>query len=198
MAPPLLQKAGTYTIDAPQKIAVWQDDQGRVWLTFNSAEYLADNVLPRHGLSLTPDQVKNLQQFMDEVTDQADQIALSLAGTTSGMGQRRRFGDVRATSGLPLKPTFIVRVGMSQSANFGSSDVTTLAGPPIIHSGSPAVRRADAGCARPDLRPIPMLPRGCCPRPAGHQGPPETKGTAIRPRPPRRSTSRSETFFRGS
>jgi len=68
---PLLQKAGTYTIDAPQKIAVWQDDQGRVWLTFNSAEYLADNVLPRHGLSLTPDQVKNLQQFMDEVTDQA-------------------------------------------------------------------------------------------------------------------------------
>src|SRR5436305_7558698 len=29
---PLMQTAGTYTVDAPQKIAVWQDDQGVVWL----------------------------------------------------------------------------------------------------------------------------------------------------------------------
>jgi uncharacterized protein (DUF302 family) len=68
---PLMQKAGTYTVDAPQKIAVWQDDQGKVWLTFNSADYFASHLLPRHGLSFGPDQVKNLQQFMDQVTDQA-------------------------------------------------------------------------------------------------------------------------------
>lgn len=68
---PLLRQAGTYTIDAPQKVAIWQDEQGKVWLTYNSAEYFVSHLLPRHGLSLNPDQAKNLQQFMDQVTDQA-------------------------------------------------------------------------------------------------------------------------------
>jgi uncharacterized protein (DUF302 family) len=68
---PLMQKAGTYTVDAPHKVAVWQDEQGKVWLTFNSAEYFANHLLPRHGLTFSADQVKNLQQFMDQVTDQA-------------------------------------------------------------------------------------------------------------------------------
>jgi uncharacterized protein (DUF302 family) len=68
---PLMRQAGTYTIDAPQKVAVWQDDQGKVWLTYNSAEYFATHLLPRHGLSFSADQVTNLQQFMDQVTDQA-------------------------------------------------------------------------------------------------------------------------------
>ena len=68
---PLLRQAGTYTIDAPQKVAVWQDEQGKVWLTYNSAEYLARHLLPRHGLSFGADAVKNLQQFLDQVTDQA-------------------------------------------------------------------------------------------------------------------------------
>ena len=39
--------------------------------TFNSAEYFANHLLPRHGLTFSADQVKNLQQFMDQVTDQA-------------------------------------------------------------------------------------------------------------------------------
>ena len=68
---PLMRQAGTYTIDAPQKVAVWQDEQGKVWLTYNSAEYFANHLLPRHGLSFGADAVKNLQQFLDEVTDQA-------------------------------------------------------------------------------------------------------------------------------
>ncbi len=68
---PLLRQAGTYTIDAPQKVAVWQDEQGKVWLTYNSAEYLASHLLPRHSLSIGADAVKNLQQFLDQVTDQA-------------------------------------------------------------------------------------------------------------------------------
>lgn len=68
---PLLRQAGTFTIDAPQKVAIWQDEQGKVWLTYNSAEYFAIHLLPRHGLSLGADAAKNLQQFLDEVTDQA-------------------------------------------------------------------------------------------------------------------------------
>jgi uncharacterized protein (DUF302 family) len=70
---PLLERAGSFTVDAPQKIAIWQDEQGKVWLTYNSAEYLAVRILPRHGLSLTPDQKTNLQRFLDQVTDQATQ-----------------------------------------------------------------------------------------------------------------------------
>jgi uncharacterized protein (DUF302 family) len=68
---PLLRKAGTLTIDAPQKVAVWQDEEGKVWLTYNSAEYFASHLFRRHGLSLGADAAKNLQQFLDEVTDQA-------------------------------------------------------------------------------------------------------------------------------
>jgi uncharacterized protein (DUF302 family) len=68
---PLMRQAGTYAIDAPQKVVVWQDDDDKVWLTYNSAEYLATHLLPRHGLSIGADAVKNLQQFLDQVTDQA-------------------------------------------------------------------------------------------------------------------------------
>jgi uncharacterized protein (DUF302 family) len=33
-------------IDLPLKILVWQDDQGKVWVSYNSPEYLAE----RHRL----------------------------------------------------------------------------------------------------------------------------------------------------
>jgi uncharacterized protein (DUF302 family) len=66
-----LQQAPTFTIDAPQKVAIWQDAQGKVWLTYNSAEYFAEYLYPRHGLSFSSEAVKNLKQFLDEVTDQA-------------------------------------------------------------------------------------------------------------------------------
>jgi uncharacterized protein (DUF302 family) len=66
-----IQQAPTFTIDAPQKVAIWQDAQGKVWLTYNSAEYFAEYLFPRHGLSFSAEAVKNLKQFLDEVTDQA-------------------------------------------------------------------------------------------------------------------------------
>src|SRR5262249_60328105 len=34
-----MQKAGTLAIDNPPKALVWQDDQDRGWLTYNSAAY---------------------------------------------------------------------------------------------------------------------------------------------------------------
>src|SRR6266568_2507925 len=37
---------------------VWEDDQGKVWLTYNSAEYLQTIIYPRHGLPPNPDAVK--------------------------------------------------------------------------------------------------------------------------------------------
>ena len=42
---PVMQAAPTSAIDLPLKILVWQDDEGKVWVSYNSAEYLQ----ARHG-----------------------------------------------------------------------------------------------------------------------------------------------------
>ena len=44
--PPMLA-APTLAIDLPLKALVWEDDQGKVWVTHNSAEYLQR----RHGFA---------------------------------------------------------------------------------------------------------------------------------------------------
>jgi uncharacterized protein (DUF302 family) len=43
---PLMLAAPTIAIDLPLKILVWQDDQGKSWVSYNTAEYLAE----RHQL----------------------------------------------------------------------------------------------------------------------------------------------------
>src|SRR5580698_6360483 len=45
---PLMLAAPTIAIDLPLKILVWQDVQGKVWLSYNSATYLQQ----RHGVPL--------------------------------------------------------------------------------------------------------------------------------------------------
>jgi uncharacterized protein (DUF302 family) len=71
---PAMQKAPTLAIDLPMKAIVWQDDQDKVWLTYNSADYLATQVYPRHGLSIPTEGAKALDQvlagFADEATRQ--------------------------------------------------------------------------------------------------------------------------------
>src|SRR6267154_4509495 len=53
-----MQKAPTVAIDVPLKALVWEDDQGKVWLTYNSAEYIQNYIYPRHGLPSNPDAAK--------------------------------------------------------------------------------------------------------------------------------------------
>jgi uncharacterized protein (DUF302 family) len=43
---PLMLAARSIAIDLPLKILVWQDSQGKVWLSYNSPEYLQQ----RHGV----------------------------------------------------------------------------------------------------------------------------------------------------
>src|SRR5271165_706720 len=43
---PLMLAAPSIAIDLPLKILVWEDSQGRVWVSYNSPEYLQE----RHGL----------------------------------------------------------------------------------------------------------------------------------------------------
>ena len=43
---PLMAKQQPIGIDLPQKMLIWRDKSGQVWLTYNDPDYLAD----RHGL----------------------------------------------------------------------------------------------------------------------------------------------------
>jgi len=43
---PLMQAAPSIAIDLPLKILVWEDVQGKVWVSYNSPAYLQE----RHGL----------------------------------------------------------------------------------------------------------------------------------------------------
>jgi uncharacterized protein (DUF302 family) len=60
---PLMVAAPSIAIDLPLKALVWQDDQGKVWLTYNSAEYLAQ----RHHLSdATPPALAAVVPFFEQ------------------------------------------------------------------------------------------------------------------------------------
>ena len=43
---PLMLATPSIAIDLPLKLLVWEDSAGKVWITYNSVEYLRD----RHGL----------------------------------------------------------------------------------------------------------------------------------------------------
>ena len=60
---PLMLAAPSIAIDLPLKILVSEDNQGKVWLSYNTAEYLKD----RHGLP------ENLMQNIAVVSSLADQ-----------------------------------------------------------------------------------------------------------------------------
>jgi len=68
---PSMQKSPTLAIDVPPKALVWQDDQGKVWLTFNSGTYLQDYVYPRHGLPSNPAAAKAFDEFVKHAAEQA-------------------------------------------------------------------------------------------------------------------------------
>jgi uncharacterized protein (DUF302 family) len=67
-------KAPTVAIDIPPKALVWEDEQGKVWLTYNSAAYLAEYVYPRHGVVAPPAAAtEGLAQFLKEAAGKATQ-----------------------------------------------------------------------------------------------------------------------------
>lgn len=68
---PTLAISPTLGIDVPFRALVWQNDQGQVYLTYNSAAYIANYVYPRHGLNIAGDAPNNLEQFLNEISEQA-------------------------------------------------------------------------------------------------------------------------------
>jgi len=70
---PAMTKSATLAIDLPMKALVWQDDQNKVWLTYNLSEYGAKEIYPRHGLTVPDDAAKTLEKFLADASDQSTQ-----------------------------------------------------------------------------------------------------------------------------
>jgi uncharacterized protein (DUF302 family) len=67
-------EAPTLAIDLPPKALVWQDENGRVWLSYNSAQYLTETIYGRHGVAAQPSyRVEALAVFLKEVAEKATQ-----------------------------------------------------------------------------------------------------------------------------
>ena len=67
---PVMIETPKLAIDVPPKALVWEDDQGRVWLSYNSADYLYKTIYPRHSVQ-APSDYAPFARALDEMTDQA-------------------------------------------------------------------------------------------------------------------------------
>ena len=67
---PVMVRTPLLAIDVPPKALVWEDDQGKVWLSYNSAEYLYKTIYPRHGLPSTGP-IEAFGKAVDEMSDYA-------------------------------------------------------------------------------------------------------------------------------
>jgi DNA end-binding protein Ku len=67
----VIRDAQRWQLINPPKALVWEDDTGKVWLTYNSGEYVRGQIYPRHGLTMPPEAAKNLDQLFTDVSDLA-------------------------------------------------------------------------------------------------------------------------------
>lgn len=65
--PPLLPQTPVVAIDLPLKALAWEDAEGKVWLTYNTGEYLRD----RHAISGKDDLLKRLTEATQALAKKA-------------------------------------------------------------------------------------------------------------------------------
>jgi uncharacterized protein (DUF302 family) len=65
---PLMVQSPSIGIDLPLKFVVWQDGAGKVFTAFNSADYLAHTILPRHGIARMPDLLRRGVDLADKLS----------------------------------------------------------------------------------------------------------------------------------
>src|SRR3984893_2999869 len=66
----VMLKTPLLAIDVPPKALVWEDDQGKVWVSYNSADYLYKTIYPRHGAEAPPTTAP-FAKALDEMSDYA-------------------------------------------------------------------------------------------------------------------------------
>ena len=67
---PSVIKTPLVAIDLPPKALVWEDDQGKVWLSYNSSDYVYNTIYRRHGAAV-PSATARFAKLLDEMSDQA-------------------------------------------------------------------------------------------------------------------------------
>jgi uncharacterized protein (DUF302 family) len=66
-----MEGAATLAIDVPLKMLVWQDEQNKVWLSYNSGDYLMSYVYPRHGLAMPAENTKAIETVLAGFAEEA-------------------------------------------------------------------------------------------------------------------------------
>lgn len=58
-------------IDFPPKAIIYEDQDGKVWIAYNSAAYLYKTVFRRHGLEYKESDIDSFSRVLEELTDYA-------------------------------------------------------------------------------------------------------------------------------
>ncbi|MEM9016432.1 MAG: DUF302 domain-containing protein [Verrucomicrobiota bacterium] len=67
----LMSRAPSAGIDFPPKAMVYEDENGAVWLAYNSSSYLYEVIFRRHGLEYSAEDIAFYAELLEELTDQA-------------------------------------------------------------------------------------------------------------------------------
>lgn len=66
-----MAKFPTLAIDLPPKLLVWQDDAGKVWVTWNSGGYFFGTIFARHGAAAAAAQIVAYDTLLAQVVAHA-------------------------------------------------------------------------------------------------------------------------------
>lgn len=69
MGSPLMRCQQSIALDLPQKTLAWEDDNGQVWLSYNSPSYLVD----RHGVRGCEEILKKMENALSKLVSAASQ-----------------------------------------------------------------------------------------------------------------------------
>lgn len=68
---PTFIETPTVAIDLPPKAMVWEDAEGNVFLSYNSAEHLFNTIYPRHGIPADEETIANVASAYAAIADAA-------------------------------------------------------------------------------------------------------------------------------
>lgn len=66
-----MQGKPTLALDLPMRVLVWEDDQGRVFITRSTGADIATRVFARHGITVPPEGQQNTENLLDGLVRKA-------------------------------------------------------------------------------------------------------------------------------
>jgi len=67
---PVFIKTPTVAIDLPPKAMVWEDAEGKVYLSYNSSDYLYGTIYVRHGIRAEKGVVDAVESALSSIADE--------------------------------------------------------------------------------------------------------------------------------